>query len=204
MLRCVLWDFGDTLVDESWMLEAPDGVPAWTAVWSDVARGPREDAWNRGDVTEDEIIEAVASRLPMTAEQVRAHARRCCARIRFFETPWALARSLRLPQALVTVNPDGFSNWVVPEHRLDEVFDLIVASWEERILDKAELCQIALDRLGGAVDPSDALLIDNKEANVEAWMARGGRGYWFRGDAAFRADLGSELEELARAAGTAA
>ncbi len=200
-LKCVLWDFGDTLADERWMLEAPAAAPQLSRVWSEVAGGELADAWNRGEISDREIVAAVAARLAMTEQEVRAHSRLCCSRIRFFELPWTIARRRPLPQALVTVNPDGFSDFIVPHYRLDEVFDAIVTSWEERTLDKGEMGLTALKRLGGSVLPAEALLIDNKAHNVEAWVSRGGRGYLFRGEAEFQRDLGAELRELALAAG---
>ena len=51
-------------------------------------------------------------------------------------------------------------------------------------MDKARLCEIALERIGGD-DPAEALLIDNVEANVDAWRALGGQAHWFRSDAEF-------------------
>lgn len=196
-LRCVLWDFGDTLADERWMLEAPHGVPEWTRAWEEVAGGALADAWNRGEISGREIVAALAARLPMSEAEVEAHTRRCCSRIRFFELPWSIARSTALPQALVTINPDGFSEFVVPHYRLHEVFDRIVSSWEERTLDKGEMGLTALARLGGSLRPEEALLIDNKPQNVQAWISRGGRAYLFRGEDAFRRDLARELRDLA-------
>lgn len=91
----------------------------------------------------------------------------------------AAAQARPRPQAIVTVNSDLFSRFVVPNYALDSTFDEIVTSWEERTLDKAHLCEIALERLGGH-DPAEGLLIDNIEANVEGWRALGGRAYLFR------------------------
>jgi FMN phosphatase YigB (HAD superfamily) len=104
--------------------------------------------------------------------------------VQFFEHAWAAARARSLPQAIVTVNSDVFSRFVVPNYALDSAFDAIVTSWEEGTMDKARLCEIALERLGGA-DPSEALLIDNIEANVDAWRALGGQAYLFTGDNEF-------------------
>jgi len=199
-LACVLWDFGDTLADERWMLEAPAGVTDWARVWTEVAGTELADRWNRGEISDREIVRAVAARLSLDEQAVRSHTRWCCSRIRFFELPWAVARRSSLPRALVTVNPDGFSDFVVPRYRLDEIFDAIVTSWEERTLDKGEMCLTALRRLGGGIAPREALLVDNKLHNIEAWAARGGRGYLFRGEAQFRSDLGGELRDLARSA----
>jgi len=97
--------------------------------------------------------------------------------------------SCELVQAIVTINPDIFSQEVVPNYKLNEVFEIIVTSWEEENLDKSDLCDIAIQKLGSVSDRSRALLIDNRIENVEGWQARGGKAYHFTGDAAFAANL---------------
>ena len=37
-VRYLLWDFGDTLVDQRWMWPNPEGVPGWPA-WAAVGLG---------------------------------------------------------------------------------------------------------------------------------------------------------------------
>lgn len=184
----LLWDFGDTLVDERWMRRPPPECPTWEAVWVDVMADHADD-WNIGRVGADEIFGALAGRSGMTAAAVRSHARRCCENIVFNETAWRVASERRLPQALVTVNPDLFADFVVPAYMLDDVFDVIVMSFAERTDDKPALCDVALERIGFAGPRSDALLIDNRRDLVEAWKELGGAGYWFQGDQKLRADL---------------
>ena len=200
-LECVLWDFGDTLVDERWMQQAPEGVPEWPQVWSEVAGGELADPWNLGEISLAEVVEAVAARLPMTNDAVLDHVRWCCAHVRFFDVPIRVARASSLPQAIVTINPDGFSELVAPTYRLGETFRPIVTSWEERTLDKGVLGLRALECLAGDLRPADALLVDNKAENVEAWARLGGRGYLFRGEEQFRSDLRGPLGGLAQSAG---
>ena len=156
------------------------------------------DGWMAGALDMPTLAGQLAARLSMSVDDVRAHCDACCAQIAFFAEPWRVAQSCALPQVLVTVNPDLFSSAVVPAYRLDRVFDAIVTSWQERSLDKATLCAIALDRLGGAIAPAEALLIDNKADNVAAWRARGGRGYVFVDERTFADDLDGELADLAR------
>jgi len=102
---------------------------------------------------------------------------------------WRVATERRLPQALVTVNPDLFADFVVPAHGLEDVFDVIVVSFEELTDHKPALCDIALDRLGFTGPRSDALLVDNRRDLVEAWRNVGGAGYWFQDDQKLEADL---------------
>lgn len=184
----LLWDFGDTLVDERWMRRPPLECPTWEAVWDDVMTDHADD-WNVGRVGTDLIVEALAERSGMTVAAVRSHARRCCESITFNPVAWRVAAERRLPQALVTVNPDLLADVIVPAYRLDEVFDTIVTSSEARTDDKPALCDLALKRLGVDGPRSDALLIDNRRDLVEAWGALGGAGYWFQGDEAFRTDV---------------
>jgi FMN phosphatase YigB (HAD superfamily) len=188
----LLWDFGDTLVDERWMLRPPAECPAWEATWLDVMADHADD-WNVGRVSAVQVFGALAERSGMSADAVKSHARRCCERLAFNETAWRVASERRLRQALVTVNPDLFADFTVPAHGLDNVFDVIVMSFAERTDDKPALCDIALDRLGFTGSRSDALLIDNRLDLVKAWRNVGGAGYWFQSDQRFSADLPSLL-----------
>jgi hypothetical protein len=94
-----------------------------------------------------------------------------------------------LLQALVTVNPDLFTDHIVPVHDLTAVFDVIVVSSAEGTDDKSGLCDRALTRLGYAGPRSAALLIDNRRDLVNAWIDTGGAGYLFHSDEQFQTDL---------------
>jgi len=183
-VRYLLWDFGDTLVDERWMRPCPDDFPSWTDSYRALGAGDLGSRWNRGDVTFEEFAAQLATDVGIGFDDACAHMKSCCEAIQFFEHSWATARAHLMPQAIVTINPDLFTRFVAPNFGLDSVFDAIVTSWQERTEDKAELCEIALRRLGGG-DPAEALLIDNIEANVEAWRARGGQAYLFVSDDEF-------------------
>ena len=187
-IRYLLWDFGDTLADQRFLWPSPDGAPGWTDWYQGLGGNDLGARWELGELSAEDLVAAAVDELAFTVEAGLAHMQSRCRELEFFEHAWSTARARPLPQAIVTLNPDVFSRFVVPHYDLDKVFDVIVTSWEERTRDKARLCEIALDRLGGA-DPAEALLIDNIEANAQAWHARGGRAYWFRGDADFAADL---------------
>lgn len=180
----LLWDFGDTLADERWMLQIPEGCPDWPAAWREVM-ATHADRWNVGAVATTDVIRALAGCTGMAPDRLAAHARRCCEQITFHSGAWSLARERRLPQAIVTVNPDLFVDVVVPLHDLSSVFDVIVASCTEGTDDKTALCAVALERLGYDGPRSEALLIDNRRDLVQAWKDSGGAGYLFEGDDRF-------------------
>ena len=195
-IRGVLWDFGNTLADQDWLLRPSPTLPGWGEAWIEVARGADEEAWYRGELTSEEIATKVAGRLAAPTEAVLAHMKECCAHISFFPASLSTAELCPLPRAIVTVNPDLFTRWVVPTHSLTELFPTIVTSWKEGTNDKGSLCARAIERWDGPREPSEALLIDNSEEAIESWASRGGRVYHYRGGAALEADLQGELREL--------
>jgi len=141
-LKCVLWDFGDTLAEEHWMQRSFPGVPDWPRVWSEFMSSELADSWSLGRLDTLAVVTPVATRLAVSPESVFEHMQRCCSVIRFFEAPLEVTKRSSLPQAIVTINPDGFSKLIVPQHKLDRIFRPIVTSWEERTLDKGVLAPI--------------------------------------------------------------
>jgi len=188
----LLWDFGDTLVDERWMRRAPAGVPGWEDAWN-ATMADLADAWNVGATSSDAVYAALAERTGMAVDEVAAHAEHCCRHITFHEEAWRVAGERRRPQAIVTVNPELFSDLVVPACDLAAVFDHVVASNQEGTDDKVALCERALARLGFRGDRLEVLLIDNRPDLVDAWRDAGGSGYWFQGDDRFAQDVGGLL-----------
>jgi FMN phosphatase YigB (HAD superfamily) len=187
-VRYLLWDFGDTLVDERWLWTCPPEVPGWRDCYRELTSGEWGRRWNCGSARFDELATEMSTRLGMSTAAVVAHAQRCSADIRFLEHAWAAARSHALPQALVTVNPHEFRDWIVPHYRLSDHFEAIVISAEHGCESKAELCDVAV-KLLGCEDRSAALLLDNIEGNVDEWRSRGGSAYWFQGDDEFASQL---------------
>jgi FMN phosphatase YigB (HAD superfamily) len=184
----LLWDFGDTLVDERWMRKSPPSCPEWPNIWMDVMRVHADD-WNVGRVTEADIFAALSEQSGLSLTDVERHAQHCCDTIKYNDAAWNLAVSRQRRQAVVTVNPDLFTTRIIGGHRLHDVFDAAVVSADEGTDDKVTLCEIALHRLGFTGDRSEALLIDNRQDLVEAWRRSGGAGYWYQGDALFASDV---------------
>jgi hypothetical protein len=183
----VLWDFGGTLVDERWMLQPPSDFTEWPKVWAEVVTERAHD-WNIGRISERDIFSELATRTRMALPAIEVHTAACCRSIRFHTAAWRAATERRLPQALVTVNPDLFVERVAKPYCLEAHFDTVVVSCIESTDDKNELCEIALDRLGFTGPRSEALLIDNRCDLTEAWAREGGAGYQFRGDDQFSID----------------
>ena len=95
----------------------------------------------------------------------------------------------------MTVNPALFRE-LAQGLGLDAIVDAIVVSGEERTIDKGVLCQIALERMRIDCPSERALLIDNRRENLDAWAGRGGSGYLYTTDAAFRRDVAKGVDGL--------
>ena len=141
-----MWDFGDTLADERWMRRALAGYPDWPTAWVDVMERYRDD-WHVGRASERVIFNALSARTGLDVSVIDRHAVECCRSIRFHPFTWRIATERRLPQALVTVNPDLFVERVAPFYELERHFDAVVVSCVEATHDKVKLCEVALDKV---------------------------------------------------------
>ncbi|HME68842.1 MAG TPA: hypothetical protein VKM54_03135 [Myxococcota bacterium] len=192
-VQCLLWDFGNTLCNELSLWRVS---PEWMEVYRSFDDGLGA-AWSLGDLDTPRFVAELAKRMPVTEAEILAHLKRCDL-FEFFPFTYSFFRERHLPQAIVTVNPTAFSEIVVPGFALDEVTDAIVVSGEEKITDKGELCRRALERINLGCDPSQALLIDDKQSNLDAWVAHGGIGYLYTTDLAFRRDVARGIDHLRR------
>jgi phosphoglycolate phosphatase-like HAD superfamily hydrolase len=180
-IQAVMWDFGDTLADERWMLAPLEGAPGWPGAYRRVLEGgDLADRWNSGSAAAVDVAEEFSRALGVSAGCILQHMRACCRNVSLYPDVMALAERLDAPQAIVTINPDIFTEVVVPAYDLSTRFATVVTSWEERTLNKADLCDIAMSRLPGAADRKACLLIDNRLDNVAEWRSRGGAAWLFQ------------------------
>lgn len=186
MIKTLLWDFGDTLADETWMQTPLPGCDSWAKAYRDlVYHGPLGEQWSLGSIDTFDVAQSLAKNIALPVDTVLYHMEAASKNVRFFSDVFAYAMSTPLPQAIVTVNPDLFSAITVAHYDLKKFFPVIVTSWEENTLSKAEICDIALHRQGLKIGRSEALLIDNKQENIDEWVDLGGVGYLFVGEREF-------------------
>jgi phosphoglycolate phosphatase-like HAD superfamily hydrolase len=196
-IRCLLWDFGDTLCDELSLWRVS---PEWMEVYRSFDDGLGA-AWHLGELDTRGFVAELAKRMRLSEAEILAHLTRIDL-FEFFPFTYAFFRARHLPQAIVTVNPVFFSEVIVPGFAFEDVTDAIVVSGEEKTIDKGELCRRALERMSCGSDPSRALLIDNKRSNLDAWVERGGAVYLYTTDDAFRRDVAGGIDGLAERSGT--
>jgi hypothetical protein len=191
-IRCLLWDFGNTLCDELSLWRVS---PEWMKVYRSFAD---EDgisaAWSLGKLDTHEVVAKLAQRMTLNKAEIHAHLSRTDL-FEFFPFTYAFFRSRHLPQAIVTVNPSAFRE-MAKNLGFNEITETIVVSGEEKTIDKGALCQIAVQRMPVVCANEQALLIDDKQANLDAWARRGGSGYLYTTDAVFRQDVAGGIDGL--------
>jgi FMN phosphatase YigB (HAD superfamily) len=183
-----LIDFGNTLVDETFLWRDSDAFPDWTHHWSELMKaiGP---SWDRGSVSTDVVLAEMAARIGRSVQEIESNFDALCEDIHRYptiNTALAARRARGGRQAVVTVNPDCFGK-VAEVCQLPSIFDLIITSSEIGNDDKVEICSVACRRLG--IQPSQSVLVDNISTHVERWRAEGGQGYVFTDDDQFARDL---------------
>ena len=193
-VRCLLWDFGDTLCDElSLWRVSPEWMEVYRSFDDEDGIGA---AWSLGDLDTHEVVAKLADRMTLTEAEIDTHLSRTDL-FEFFPFTYAFFRARHLPQAVVTVNPAEFRE-MAQDLAFDDVADVIVVSGEEKTIDKGVLCEVAIRRMPIACANEQALLIDNKQSNLDAWAARGGIGYLYTTDSAFEQDVAGGIDNLVR------
>jgi hypothetical protein len=84
---------------------------------------------------------------------------------------------------------DVFTRVVVPSHRLDTIFDVILNSADYGELRKDRLWPIAFEMLGRGIGYHNSLLIEDGPQEPALFRANGGDAYQYEDDDRFRAWL---------------
>lgn len=173
----VCWDFGDTLVDETFMQYAPDGVPEWPEAYRSAFTADPDfvDRLNLGEASLHDLIDPLAGLVPMSRADIARHLRTVFARIEWLPGMRDLVTDLdgRVHQAIVTVNPHEFMAMAVA-CGLDPLVDVIVTSADVVSLSKPVMARRARHLLGLSPGLSTTLLVDNNEFNVDEFLSDGG------------------------------
>jgi beta-phosphoglucomutase-like phosphatase (HAD superfamily) len=191
--RCVIFDFAFTLCSQKYF--HPLGGEAEEAIDRIIFGENSENwahPWMEGKITSREIIQHLACHLSVGEQELRNALESGCRNLTWNPAVWRFVCSQKdagRPVALVTLNMDVFTDIVVPHYRLDETFDVIVNSADEGTLDKLRLWRDAIDRLGGGLELSDCLLIDDSVRNLTRFRQAGGLAILYLDDEHFRGEL---------------
>ncbi len=111
-----------------------------------------------------------------------------CKELAFNPSVWLFALKQKLAGrkiALVTDNMDLFTKVIVPAHKLDRIFDVIINSSDFHEIGKEFLWPLAFERLGNGIGYANSLLVEDGETEPEKFRQLGGVAYQYKGEKAF-------------------
>ncbi len=189
-IRCVVFDFGFTLSSDLYFSLVPPDCPRWSEIIQErvFAEPQIVRRWMEGGMTIADIAGLLAKYVAMDRDSIVSTMEKGCEHMRMNPAVWDFAleqKSRGKKTALVTANMDVFTKVVVPAHRLDQVFDVIVNSFDYRDLHKEHLWPVAFQRLGGDVQYWNSLLIEDGETEPARFRRLGGQAYQYSTDELF-------------------
>lgn len=189
-IACIIFDFGFTLSPDLYFKVSPPECPDWQPlIQQHIFRNDRlVDDWMRATLTLWDIARKLAPIVGMDASRIVKFLELGCRDLVFNEAVLNFAirqRELGRKTAIVTGNMDVFSKVVVPCHKLDVKFDVIINSFDYQEIDKVVLWPKAFDLLGNGIGYGQSLLIEDGEQNVRKFRANGGHAYQYRNDEDF-------------------
>lgn len=174
----VCWDFGDTLVDQNFMRQAPADLPGWTEAYERVrASTDQGERWDVARSTMRELAVLVADELGIDRARAWRQLATNLTTIDWFPEAQRAFDALdgAVVQAIVTVNPHEF--WAMAAALdMHTKVDCIVTSADVDSFSKVDMCAEVRSMLGLDADLSSTLLIDNMAHNIEEFVAAGGQG----------------------------
>ncbi len=189
-IKCIVFDFGFTLSSDLYFKVAPPECPEWHDIIQEQVFANRHVCrmWMTNALGLRDIAAIVSDHANMDISAVLKTMELGCRDLDFNEAVlnFALAqRSQGRRTAIVTANMDVFSDVVVPAHRLDEKFDVIINSSDYGEFDKRVLWPIAFKALGDDIHYGNSLLIEDGSKEPELFRGCGGFAYEYTNDESF-------------------
>jgi phosphoserine phosphatase len=195
-IRCVVFDFGNTLSSDWYFKYRPPECPdlqelVQRHIFSDQDVVNR---WMAGELVLTDIAARISSFTCMDVPSLVRAMEKGCETLVFNPAVMAFAAAQRgtgRKTALVTANMDVFTRVVVPAHHLDQIFDVILNTSDYRVLSKDVLWPLAFERLGPGIHYANSLLIEDGTKEPALFRKHGGEAYQYSTDYAFQGWLNS-------------
>lgn len=189
-IRCVVFDFGFTLSPDFYFKVIPPEVPHWHEIIQEhIFKDPAiAIPWMKGEISGRDVADILGRYMPLDADTILSTMEEGCKELAFNPAVWLFALKQKLAGrkiALVTDNMDVFTKVVVPSHKLQRIFDVVVNSSDFHQVDKEILWPLAFERLGNGIGYANSLLIEDGETEPEKFRRLGGVAYQYKGEKAF-------------------
>lgn len=189
-IKCAVFGFDKTLSSDHYFKIAPPNTPKWQEVIREHVFG---DAfvlipWKKGEISSREVAEVIARHIPLDAAAIQETMEKGCEKMSLNLAVWNFAVMLKMTgrkTALVCDNTDILTNVIVPAHKLERTFDVIVNSADAHELQSENLWQAAFKELGEGIGLGNSLLIEAEESKVEKFRQSGGYAHTYKDEKAF-------------------
>ena len=183
-VRTILFDFDGVLCHDRFYVQTllPEYVHVYEWIQTNIFGMPHED-WLRGIVSSERINKIISDGTGIEFDLLHEKFLESVRMMKLDERVKDLVRELKSSGhkvGLVTDNMDVFSDITIKNHKLDEVFEVILNSADYRILKKdnhGELFDIALEKLNAPIE--NTLMIDNSRAVIDLYIEKGGEGFLY-------------------------
>jgi len=189
-IKCIVFDFGFTLSSDLYFKVIPPDYPYWRAViQKHIFDEPHiVEEWMVGNLTIVDIADIISRYIDMDVPSIVETMEKGCEHLNFNQAVWNFAlaqKRVGRKTALVTANMDVFTKVVVPCHQLNEVFDVILNTFDYRELRKERLWPIAFQYLGNNIHYGNSLLIEDGITEPVKFRKLGGYAYQYSTDELF-------------------
>ena len=150
-------------------------------------------SWMRNEINSKDVNKMISKNTGLEYELLNNLYRQSIYRMELSDDVMETAMSLRskgVKIGIVTDNMDIFTEIIVPNHKLNYLFDVVVNSADYGILKNdvdGKLFDIALNLLGQEL--KDCLMIDDSESTVELLNNKGSRGFLYKNIAELKSFL---------------
>ena len=189
-VKCVVFDFGFTLSSDFYFKIAPPNIPKWhEIIQGHIFKDPAITVpWMKGEIGSRDVAAVIARYIPLDIETILSTMETGCKELAFNPAVWLFALEQKLTGrkiALVTDNMDVFTRVVVPAHKLERIFDVIINSADVHEIRKDILWPLAFERLDNGIDYGNSLLVEDGETEPALFRQLGGYAYQYTNDKAF-------------------
>ncbi|MHC5061464.1 MAG: hypothetical protein ACYTFK_10335 [Planctomycetota bacterium] len=189
-IKCIVFDFANTLYSGLYFNVSPCGCENWRSLFNThiFDKNEIEPKVMNGELGTEDVAGIISGHVDLDTEKVIKLMEKGCKDLEFNQAVLDFAvqqknKGTRI--ALVSINMDVFTKTVVPDHGLENIFDVIVNSFDYKEVKKEILWNIAFHKLGSGITFSNSLLIDDGIDNVNLFEKLGGYAYQYRDDEAF-------------------
>jgi len=189
-IQCVVFDYGFTLSPDFYFNVSPANHPEWHQVIQKYIFGDPSITipWMKGEITSRDVAMMIGRYIPLDTETILSIMDAGCKELAFNPAVWLFAMKQKKAGrkiTLVTDNMDVFTRVVVPAHKLDRIFDVIVNSADNGDIRKEVLWPLAFEQLDSGIGYTNSLLVEDGETEPEKFRQLGGYAHQYISEKSF-------------------